>query len=1265
MDDSETCVMTTGESSASEKGSEGQNTNEREIAGSPEKMMTEPVASPDEGARHGEPRLMITQIVNENFKSYAGKRTLGPFHKNFSSIVGPNGSGKSNVIDAMLFVFGYRANKIRSKKVSVLIHNSENHKNISSCSVHVHFQKIIDLPGEEYEVVPNSQFVISRTAYKDNSSNYYINGRKAPFKEVAALLRLEGIDLDHNRFLILQGEVEQIAMMKPKAPNEHEEGMLEYLEDIIGSSKYKEPIEELSKQVEELNEHRGEKLNRVKVVEKEKDELQGAKSEAVEYLTMENNIFKKKNTLYQKHLHKFNRNIEKVKEEKKEAETAIGDVKKQMDDVTEAIKTKSKEQKKIIRANEKLQTEVEERKNDFTEFEKEDIKTRENLKHAKSKEKKLQKALQKEKEKLEELKNVPGDSQKQIEKATKKKEELESQLKIEEEKLSKIMEGLKTETQGLQTEKDAKEKDLMGIQKSVNDAKSKMDVCRSELSLYKGQQDGLLSQLSAAKKNYEHAVTTVKDRQSAVKSMEKKIPELEKELEKGKKDLEVAVEAEKAATEEVRKNRVKVEEARSSMQAASSRGAVLEAIMGWKRSGKIPGIFGRMGDLGAIDEKYDVAISTACGALDHIVVDTMDTATTCVEYLKKHNVGKATFIGLDKMKTFEKHATTKIDTPENAPRLFDLVKVQDEKLLTAFYYALRNTLVANDLDQATRIAFQGSKRWRVVTLSGQLIDQSGTMSGGGNKVAKGRMGSAVISDVRKEDVEKMEKKLNADMKQAEQCHDNKIQLEEKVERLEKNLKEMKHSFDKYHMDIKALTEQESTSKTQVKELEEQVAASAPDKKKLAEMEKSLELKKKDYDKVAQAAAKIEAEVQKLHKQIMDIGGSKLNSQQAKVDGVTTEIDKCTGAITKANVAIKSADRNIKKAADKVESTENEIEENVENMKQLEERFKTLEEEATKVLQSYTEAQEKLKEASAVLEESKEEVTQLQAKQNDLKKQYLEVSHGVEKWDNLLKENQQKIKHYKKEISKLELHEVEGEEMKELPTLSDDELEGVDPEKIEYEIAVVEEDMQKMKPNMAAIAEYKKKEEMYLARVGELDEITDRRDKKRQEHEELRKERLNMFMAGFSIITNKLKEMYQMITLGGDAELELVDSLDPFSEGIVFSVRPPKKSWKNISNLSGGEKTLSSLALVFALHHYKPTPLYVMDEIDAALDFKNVSIIGNYIKERTKNAQFIIISLRNNMFELADRLIGIYKTDNCTKSVTINPRVMAQTVPVQG
>jgi structural maintenance of chromosome 4 len=199
---------------------------------------------------------------------------------------------------------------------------------------------------------------------------------------------------------------------------------------------------------------------------------------------------------------------------------------------------------------------------------------------------------------------------------------------------------------------------------------------------------------------------------------------------------------------------------------------------------------------------------------------------------------------------------------------------------------------------------------------------------------------------------------------------------------------------------------------------------------------------------------------------------------------------------------------------------------------------------------------------------------------------------------------------------------------------------------------------KDKINLSAIKEFIEKEKIYLDRLAELEKITETRNEAQKEYDELRKKRLDEFMKGFSLISMKLKEIYQMITLGGDAELELVDSLDPFSEGIIFSVRPPKKSWKNISNLSGGEKTLSSLALVFALHHYKPTPIYVMDEIDAALDFRNVSIIANYIKERTKNvAQFIVISLRNNMFELGDRLVGIYKTDNVTKTVCIDPHSM--------
>ena len=189
-------------------------------------------------------RLMIARMELENFKSYAGAVEVGPLHKRFSSVVGPNGSGKSNVIDALLFVFGKRAKQLRLSKVSQLIHKSSNFPDLQYARVSVYFQLIYEV--DDFEVVPDSEFVVTRFAYSDNTSKYLINNKSSNFGAVGQLLNGYGIDLDNNRFLILQGEVEQIAMMKPKGATPNEDGLLDYLEDIIGSNRFAERIEEVS-----------------------------------------------------------------------------------------------------------------------------------------------------------------------------------------------------------------------------------------------------------------------------------------------------------------------------------------------------------------------------------------------------------------------------------------------------------------------------------------------------------------------------------------------------------------------------------------------------------------------------------------------------------------------------------------------------------------------------------------------------------------------------------------------------------------------------------------------------------------------------------------------------------------------------------------------------------------------------------------------------------------------------------------------------------
>ncbi|TKS80947.1 Structural maintenance of chromosomes protein 4 [Collichthys lucidus] len=1260
----------------------------------------------------GAPRLMITHLVNRNFKSYAGEQILGPFHKRFSCIIGPNGSGKSNVIDSMLFVFGYRAQKIRSKKLSVLIHSSDKHKDVQSCTVEVHFQKIIDKEGDDYEVIPNSKFYVSRTANKDNSSVYHISGKKATFKEVGTLLRSHGIDLDHNRFLILQGEVEQIAMMKPKGQTDHDEGMLEYLEDIIGSCRLKEPIQTLSRRIELLNEQRGEKLNRVKLVEKEKNALEGEKNKAVEFLTLENDIFKHKSQLCQYYVHDLQKRVVDKEQEKQKILEDTKELTEKNAKISQETEKMNQELKNVEKKQNKLNKYIETQKEKFTQLDLQDVEVREKIKHSKSKNKKLQKQLEKDKEKLEEVRSVPANSEKAISEATARKEELEKQKVKQEEKLKEVMESLKEETSGLQQDKETKEKELMELSKAVNETRSRMDLAQSELDIYLSRHNTAVTQLNTAKQTLQTTSDTLRERRAAIKDLEVKVPQEEQALKKDEEELGQLMKVDNETREVVREMRQKVDEAKSSLSSNRSRGKVLDALMQQKKNGRLPGIFGRLGDLGAIDEKYDVAISSSCGALDNIVVDTIDTAQKCVTFLKEQNIGVATFIGLDKMKVWEKNMAP-IRTPEDSPRLFDMVRVKDESVRPAFYFALRDTLVAQDMEQATRMAFQKDKRWRVVTLKGQIIEMAGTMTGGG-RVLKGRMGSSIGTEFSQGELDRMESKLNEKVSKLQGCQEKRLQLEENIQRLQPQLRDMKNTLEKYAKSmtttvksdgfkfsglwlsifplpfLQSLADQETHLKLQIKELEANVLAAAPDKAKQKQMEKSLEAFKKDYEAASSKAGKVETEVKRLHNLIVDINSHKLKAQQDKLDQVNKELDDCSSTITKARVAIKTADRNLKKCEESVNRVQGELEENEKSMAEFTEQLKKLEEEAGEVMKACQEAEAALPEVQEQYEGVLKEIKVLQQQEHTLQEESLSVRLRIEQTEAAITEHNNKIKHWQKEATKLSLHTIEDKPAEELPVLTSAELEEIsNPNVIINKMITLETRCAQMKPNLGAIAEYKKKvctnihrqlrkfrhfrknrsrsnnvrhrvrfqEELYLQRVAQLDEITTERGKFKRGYEDLRKQRLNEFMTGFNMITNKLKENYQMLTLGGDAELELVDSLDPFSEGIMFSVRPPKKSWKKIFNLSGGEKTLSSLALVFALHHYKPTPLYFMDEIDAALDFKNVSIVAFYIYEQTKNAQFIIISLRNNMFEIADRLIGIYKTHNTTKSVAINPKTI--------
>ena len=1206
--------------------------------------------------------------------------------QSFSSVVGPNGSGKSNVIDAMLFVFGKRAKQLRLNKVSELIHNSTDFRNLQYARVEVHFHEIVDSTTDEeaFQSVTGSDFVISREAYKNNTSKYFIDEKTSSFTEVTTLLKTHGVDLNNNRFLILQGEVEQISMMKPKAQNPGDEGLLEYLEDIIGTNQYVESIEEKAKSLEALNEQRGGQVNRLKLVEKERDALGGAKAEAETFMAKERQVSAAKSVLLQKRAAEARAETARITAESESLRSKLELERAKHTEHSEAIETLEAQYGEHAAALAALRADLARATAAFAEFEKKDIQHRENLKNMKQRAKKLDEKLAKDTKKREDMAAETRAIEEALPALEAKKTSLESKVGAEEEKLESMLESLKGEMASAGAALEAARRALSPWEGKIADAKARVDVAVAERDVLVSQRREAERKLEQAKQGAVKASAAAAAKTEDIAAAEATlVAERARALER--RQAETAARArEAAASASVREVRGTLEQKRVSADAERSKGVIVSSLMKAKARGQLSGVLGRLGDLGAVDAKYDVAVSTACGALDYVVVETTADAQACVSHLRANNLGVATFLILEKQKALEgrmreaKAAAAK----EKIVRLMDLIRPADERVAVAFYYGVRDTAVADNLDAASAIAYDGAKRRRVVTLAGQLIETAGTMSGGGAKPKGGRMRVGDAKSLEAEDdaetaaaaIAEAEAELAKSSAVAAEARAAATAAMKEAKEAETTVAKMERQLPKLRADVAAAEERVADLSSRLADLESAAAVSEEDAAAMEAVEKEVAAATSALEAVQRDAAGLRQEVETLQKAMDDVGGDALRAQRETVKALAEGIAAAAEATLEKRATAASHAKATARVTKAIEEATVERARLSEDVKATKEAFAALEDEAMSVMETQKETQlavdEKAgalanvaaarDEANAVVSAAKHVEVEIEAQLDDLSALLTENTAEAALLTAELDETAREQKKQLEEMRNTLLGASDAKDAaSEIPCaipepLSDEALASVAAETQAELVTSLEEELSAMKPDMSSIEAFAAKEAEYAERASDLGTVTEARDATRAAYDALRQTRLDEFMSGFNVISLRLKEMYQMITLGGDAELELVDSLDPFSEGIVFSVRPPKKSWKNIANLSGGEKTLSSLALVFALHHYKPTPLYVMDEIDAALDFKNVSIVGHYIKERTKNAQFVIISLRNNMFELADRLVGIYKTNNTTKTVAINP-----------
>ncbi|KAL3910268.1 MAG: hypothetical protein SGILL_007759, partial [Bacillariaceae sp.] len=835
----------------------------------------------------------------------------------------------------MLFVFGKRAKKLRLNKVSELIHKSDGVKDNPPqfARVSVYFQEIIDTGNgdEDYNVVSNTETVVTRIAKKDNSSTYKLNGKNSSFKDIASYLDSKGIDLDNNRFLILQGEVEMISMMSPKGKTENDEGLLEYLEDIIGSSKFVEATNEAAEKVDSLSEVRQEKLNRVKAVEREKDNLEGAKQEAEALLKAEREIRRKESILYQIHAMKAQKEVTKYSE--------------QRDSITDKL---AAERERVAQAQQRIDeiesglteqrldyetsfAELTRTKEEFAAYERRDIKLRETVKHERSNKKKLGEKMKAEEKKETKATEKKDKAEQRIPKLEEEIEVLTESKATEDAKLEEIEEETKVVTQQIRHKLEAKSTELAPVKQERAVLQAALDTTVTELKILEDTTNRAKERLASAETEMEELDEKQERKRQAFQDQEKQLTEAKQTITDLEKEDHQIAGKEESLGKKHKELLTQVEEVQSAVRASGGGRARSKAVQGildaTKKGGELSkvGVLGRLGDLATINEQYDVAVSTACGMLDHVVVQTTAGAQRCLEFLRKYNLGRASFIPLDKQK--KGAHDRQVETPEGAPRLFDLITPTNYAISPAMYLAVGNTLVAPDLETATRWAYDFSKRWRVVTLDGKLIETAGTMSGGGNKARRGGMrftnSRSTISISEEDDEEELIKNITKQVEDVKakvsQYRQRRKEIKDELRKLNKSIKSLEVCLPKLSLEITGCdtTRQELTRL--IPELRSQCEVSDEEAQKVEALQAKVDQCKSDMSSCVTLADKLEGEVSKLQKDILDAGGPRLKKQKTTCEKILSSLNDAEKSLKSSTVEIASAHKAIAKAQKNLQS----------------------------------------------------------------------------------------------------------------------------------------------------------------------------------------------------------------------------------------------------------------------------------------------------------------------------------------------------------
>ena len=1159
--------------------------------------------------------MYIKQLEIDNFKSFANKSEI-PLLKGFTTVSGPNGSGKSNIIDSVMFALGLRTGSaLRIENLSDFI-TTFNNKN--EAMVKVVFG---DVDGDK-------ELTVGRRIKKTNqgfASTYYLNDKIDTLTNIRSIL--EKYNITPNSYnVMMQGDVNSIVMCSSKVRR----GIID---EIAGVADFDRRIDQATNELKTV-EQRVEAASLIlSEVEKTLEQLKSEREVALKYKKLQEEKsglesqvstvkffdLKKNLELAHENILQSNKKLKETQANKKDLDEKIKLINEKYEELDKKLKEQGEDERNKLKDSQSdLSARIQTKKNAIDYSDTQIQKGLQSIENAKNGIASYKKKIEDEHLNIKLAHDKIGIIETQLKE---KKEELAKKLADisglsstadkyiqERNDVSRNLDTLKDKDNELLKESLPKENDLKNLKKEIEDAKA------------------FIAQAENAKANFGDD-KSLKELQ--VSDLKKEMDELKEIQTKTMQQLDDAKTAIDDYDHDVRAAYRKFSDMEAQRRAMSSSGSSIPITT--VMNAHLEGVHAPLMQLGSVDEEYSLALDIAFGGrLAHIVVDDTHAAYVAMELLNSSRAGRATFIPLNKVKK----APTKLQLPKNhgvidfAINLVDF----DDIYLDAFFYAVGDTLIVEDAEAAEQLM----GKYRMVTLDGKLYEKSSAITGG--YVKKSIFGFGQNDD---KELENAKAKLDELQRKYDEAVANKKMLEEKLDKIRVTYSSSSTEYSKAKIELSNMTAQFENSQNLLEAKKTFVNENEPKIEKLNSELDKIEAKRVDLsEKIQQAQDKL-SELDSL------LNDKDLKDLKEKTQGIEDEIRHLNNNLMNVNNEINGYNNTIKFNEQLIISKEEDIKNTTRNNESLEKDKETYKAEIIQLEEQLTTLSDKIAVIDAKIGELVKEKEEIHKSLVDLQTNSAVKSSEIDRINEQIESFKTRRKELEPQLKEAsEILENSGVEIAKLEPVQ------ISIDELNTKIQRLDKRMQELGDvNMRAIVSYEEKS----ARKEELDTQIKTLSTERQSildkmngFEQQKKE---AFMTTFTAINENFKDIYHQLS-EGEGRLILENEKDPLSAGMTIEAKPRDKTTNNkLGALSGGEKALTALALVFSIQKYLPAPFYALDEVDASLDTMNVERIAEMVKKQSSDTQFLVVSHRRPMIEAANRTIGVTQKEKGKTKVT--------------